>query len=186
MSELINAEFEIKKEGCDYFLEFLELESNILRMGKNLDDMLFNATVIDIGADCGSSAIFFLKHNAYRIHAFENNRDLCNKFQSNILPMIKHYPVFYYCVPANKVNIMNIIQYEKNEGKKIFLKIDCEGCEAEFLDDEVMKQIDNGVIAIHDRVEPGKRQDLILLLKKYEYAPVFITNDGKEIEFMKI
>jgi len=186
MSELINAEFEIKKLGCDYFLEFLELESNLLRMSKNLDDILFNASVIDVGADCGSSAIFFLKHNVYRVHAFEINRDLCNKFQSNILPIMKHYSIFYYCVPAKKENIMNIIQYEKNEGRKVFLKIDCEGCEAEFLDEEIMKKVDNGLIAIHDWVEPSRRSDLVLLLKKYEYLPVFITNDGKEIEFMKI
>jgi len=186
MSELINAEFEIKKLGCDYFLEFLELESNLLKMGKNLDDILFNSSVIDVGADCGSSAVFFLKHNAYRVHAFENNRDLCNKFQSNILPIIKHYSIFFYCEPAKKENIMNIIQYEKKEGRKIFLKIDCEGCEAEFLDEEIIKQIDNGLIAIHDWVPFPKRQDLVLLLKKYEYVPVFITNDGREIEFMKI
>ena len=186
MSELINAEFEIKKLGCDYFYEFLELESNVLKMGKNLDDILFNTTVIDIGADCGSSAIFFLKHNVYRVHAFEVNRDLCNKFQSNILPMLKHYSIFYYCEPAKKENIVNIIQYEKGEGRKIFLKIDCEGCEKDIIDEEIIKKIDNGIIAIHDWVEPNKRQDLVLLLKKYEYVPIFITNDGKEIEFMKI
>jgi len=186
MSELINAEFEIKKLGCDYFLEFLELESNLLKMGKNLDDILFNSSVIDVGADCGSSAIFFLKHNTYRVHAFENNRDLCNKFQSNILPILKHYSVFFYCVPVKKENIMNIIQYEKNEGRRIFLKVDCEGCEAEFLDEELMTKIDNGLIAIHDWVPFPKRQDLVLLLKKYEYVPVFVTNDGREIEFMKI
>jgi len=186
MSELIDAEFKAKELGCNYFLEYLELEANLLKMGKNLDELLFNATVIDIGADCGSSAIFFFKHNAYRVHAFENNVELCKKYHESVEPILRHHSLLYYCKPANKQDILTIIQNEKKDGHRVFLKIDCEGCEADILDEEIMREIDNGLIAIHDWVKPEKRSDLVLLLKKYEFIPIFITNDGREIEFMKI
>ena len=186
MSELINAEFKAKELGCDYFLEYLELEANLLKMDKNLDELLFNSTVIDIGADCGSSAVFFFKHNAYRVHAFENNTELCKKYDENIEPILKHYSLFYYCKSADKHDVIMIIKNEKKDGHRVFLKVDCEGCEADILDEEIIREIDNGLIAIHDWIKPEKRQDLILLLKKYEYIPVFITNDGREVEFMKI
>lgn len=186
MSELINAEFEIKKLGCDYFLEFLELEGNLLKMGKNLDEILFNTTVIDVGADCGSSVIFFLKHDAYRVYAFENNQDLCNKFKENMMNLLKGYSVFYFCKPAKKENIMNIIKYEKGEGRRVFLKIDCKGCEKDIIDEEILKNIDNGLITLYDWVSFPERENITLLLKKYEYVPVFVTNDNREIEFMKI
>ncbi len=186
MSELINAEFKAKELGCDYFLEYLELEANLLKMGKNLDEILFNATVVDVGADCGSSAIFFFKHNAFKVHAFENNVDLCKKYEDNVKSILKHYSLLYYCKPANKQDILTIIQNEKKDGHRIFLKVDCEGCEAEILDEEITREIDNGIIAIHDWVPFPKHQELVLLLKKYEYVPVFVTNDGREVEFMKI
>ena len=186
MSELIDAEFKAKELGCNYFLEYLELESNLLKMGKNLDEILFNASVIDIGADCGSSAIFFFKHNAYRVHAFEIDTELCKKYDDNVKPILKHYSLYYYCKPANKQDVLTIIKNEKKDSHKVFLKVDCEGCEAEILDEEVMKEIDNGLIAIHDWIKQEKRQELVLLLKKYEYVPVFVSNDGREVEFMKI
>lgn len=94
--------------------------------------------VLDIGADIGSSALFFLMNGADYVYLSEKN----NVYKHTYEDIKKRY------------SILNIHSEMLNKLKDIrnnidVLKMDCEGCELQLLTEELLNKANEFVIGLH-------------------------------------
>lgn len=107
-----------------------------------------NKTVLDIGADYGSTASYFLQNGAKRVIAVESNPKLFNR-------LVAHYtgdPL----VTAINLEVREAQQIENliNKFKPDILKSDCEGCELLLIKVEkrALKTVPEFLIETHDHI----------------------------------
>ncbi|ARQ96392.1 SAM-dependent methyltransferase [Sulfolobus islandicus rod-shaped virus 8] len=130
-----------------------------------------NKTIIIIGNDCGSSALYFLLKGAKKIIGYEKSDELNKRFKEKVC---KEFQI------CDKVEV-----YGEWTGKEYpnadILVMDCEGCESK-LDFSQLQKYKQYCIAIHDWTE--NRFDL--MRKLYGTVLTFITDDNKEFIFCKL
>ena len=111
-----------------------------------------NKVVIDIGADIGSSAMYFLQHGANHVYGFS----LDKQYFKN-----KNYTHYKYSIEKINYVINNIMPYYMATGNNLILKMDCEGCEWNFTIDFI-KQFSEWIIALHNPIMNNELYDYIL------------------------
>ncbi|ARQ96504.1 hypothetical protein [Sulfolobus islandicus rod-shaped virus 10] len=130
-----------------------------------------NKTIIIIGNDCGSSALYFLLKGAKKIIGYEKSDELNKRFKEKVC---KEFQI------CDKVEV-----YGEWTGKEYpnadILVMDCEGCESK-LDFSQLQKYKQYCIAIHEWTE--NRFDL--MRKLYGTVLTFITDDNKEFIFCKL
>ena len=93
--------------------------------------------VLDIGADIGSSAMFFLMNGAYYVYLLEKEQLYRTTYES----IKQRYPVLKNSVILKSLNDMpNSIDV---------LKMDCEGCELQLLTEELLNKANEFVVGLH-------------------------------------
>ncbi len=94
-------------------------------------------TVLDIGADIGSSALFFLMNGAYYVYLLE--KDI--KYRNIYKKLKQDYIILKNSTMLNKKEIAKI--------KFDVLKMDCEGCELSLLTEKLLNKSKEFIIGIH-------------------------------------
>ena len=130
-----------------------------------------NKTVIIVGNDCGSTALYFLLKGAKKIIGFEKSEELNKKFKEKVC---KDFNI------CDKVEIYGEWKGQNYPNGNIFI-MDCEGCEKNLKIEELQKY-EQFCIAIHDWVETRFE----LLKKLYGTVLTFITEDNREFVFCKL
>ncbi len=93
--------------------------------------------VLDIGADIGSSALFFLMNGAYYVYLLENS----NEYKTTYETIKQKYPILKDSIMLNNLNnIPHNIEV---------LKMDCEGCELSLLTEELLNKSNEFVVGLH-------------------------------------
>ena len=124
---------------------------------------LHGRIVIDIGASLGDTALYFLSMGASKVYGFEPNFDYYELAQETIKLNHMEDRIYIYNELATSNKVKQLIQCHGLEN--VFLKIDCEGCEYEFiknLDKRTSYTITDIVIEYH-RKSRSLTKDLIKL-----------------------
>lgn len=87
-----------------------------------------NKIVLDVGADYGSTADFFLRKGAKKVIAVEGNETLYQRLAQNFESIREVVPIFL--IVDNVEDVARLISTFKPD----IIKIDCEGCELHFLE----------------------------------------------------
>lgn len=105
-------------------------------------------TILEIGADVGSTASYFLKNKAKRVISVEGNSTYFNRLEENS-QKLGNEPVFL--MVDNKEKLESLL----NSYKPDILHMDCERCEKLLLDikDEILKRIPEYEIEVHTSKE---------------------------------
>jgi len=102
-------------------------------------------TILDVGADVGSTATYFLNKGALLVYAVEGNIDYFNMLEQNVQSEPKIKPIFLFINNTQKwVELLNL--------KPDVVKVDCEGCEKYLLDvpDSIFSVVREWMIEAHD------------------------------------
>ena len=149
-----------KKLECDYWREFPH-SYGVLNV--------FNKTIQIVGADCGSSTLYFLWRGAKYVIQYEKEEHLRKKWEN----MCKQFNI---CDKA----IMKEEWKGEYDEVDIFI-MDCEGCEEE-LDVDTLKKYGQWCIGIHDWAK-----NRVELLRKLEGTTfTYSSDDGRELTFCKV
>jgi FkbM family methyltransferase len=138
-----------------------------------------NKIILDIGADIGSSALFFLMNGAKFVYLVENNYDYnhiyFHKMKTTHYHISEKYPVIWntdliISLESNhQLSVSDILKevktYPKGDGgsraigqpdlsnvninKIDILKMDCEGCEIQLLTEELLNNVNEFVVGLH-------------------------------------
>jgi hypothetical protein len=94
-------------------------------------------TVLDVGADIGSSALFFLMNGAHYVYMLETEKEYKDIYGS----LKQRHPLL------KESAMLDSIQ----DTPKIVdvLKMDCEGCELQLLTDELLDTVNEFVVGLH-------------------------------------
>lgn len=158
---MYNFEEYFKELGCDYWYEYDSCYGDI-----DFKDKI----VINVGGDCGSSALYFVMKGASKVIAYEKDDELRNIFYNVVL---KDFPIL-----KDKVIMNGEWKGEYPDGD-IFI-IDCEGCES-ILDFDKLNKYKIVLVAIHIWTEDKKD----LFKKMIGWKLKYVSKDGKELTFMK-
>ncbi|MEM2260847.1 MAG: hypothetical protein QXK24_00200 [Ignisphaera sp.] len=108
-----------------------------------------NKTVLDIGADVGSTADYFLQKGAKKVIAVEGSEYYWSKLCDNCL----NYKFSFFHVEPVLLNIKSPEDYKYLIQKYLpdIVKIDCEGCEVHLLDldKDTVKLVREYIIEVH-------------------------------------
>jgi predicted RNA methylase len=101
-------------------------------------------SVLDIGADWGTTACFFLRRGARSVIAVEGDLSRYNRLVENIGGDCRVFP--FFCWINNKAKARRFLEYNAE-----IVKIDCEGCEDHFLEiaDSVFSMPEAYVVETH-------------------------------------
>lgn len=148
-----------RQRECDYWREYPH-SYGILDV--------FNKTIQIIGADCGSSALYFLMRGAKYVVQYEKEEHLRNKWEE----VCKYFNI---CDKAEMKKEWN----GEYENVDIFV-MDCEGCE-EHLNVDMLKKYGQWCIGVHDWTK-----NRVELMRKMEGTTfTYASDDGKEITLCK-
>jgi len=154
-----NIEEYFKKIECDYWREYPH-SYGLLNV--------FNKSIQIVGADCGSSALYFLLRGAKYIIQCEKEEHLRKRWNE----VCKQFGI---CDKA----IMKNEWYGEYENVDIFI-MDCEGCE-ENLNVDILKKYEEWCIGIHDWTK-----NRVNLLRKLEGTIfTYASDDGRELTLCK-
>ncbi|ALG96898.1 SAM-dependent methyltransferase [Acidianus rod-shaped virus 2] len=146
--------------GCDYWNEYPH-SYGLLNV--------YNKTIQIVGADCGSSALYFLLRGAKYVIQYEKDQQLREKWKE----VCTHFDI---CQKAE----MRSEWTGQYDNVDIFI-MDCEGCE-EILDVSQLKKYEQFCVAVHDWTK-----NRIELLRKLEGLTfTYVTDDGREIVLCKL
>ena len=93
--------------------------------------------VLDIGADIGSSALFFLMNGADYVYLLEKEQEYKTTYKS----IKQKYPIL-----KNSIMLNNLADMPNDID---VLKMDCEGCESNLLTEELLNKANEFVIGLH-------------------------------------
>ena len=93
--------------------------------------------VLDIGADIGSSALFFLMNGANYVYLLEKEQEYKNTYES----IKQKYPIL-----KNSVMLTSLADMPNDVD---VLKMDCEGCELQLLTEELLSKATEFVVGLH-------------------------------------
>lgn len=128
--------------------------------------------VMDIGADIGSTALFFLMNGAYYVYLLENAKEYKITYEriKQKFPILKDSTML-----KNSTYIPHYIEV---------LKMDCEGCELSLLTEELLNKSNEFVIGLHkSQLGDYQFEQKKKLLEKYDGK--YFGNVNKE-EFVWI
>ena len=149
-----------RDKECDYWREFPYAYGSL---------QVLNKTIQIVGADCGSSALYFLWRGAKYIIQYEKEEKLRARWNEVCRD-------FNICDKA----IMKGEWKGEYENADIFV-MDCEGCEKD-LNVDVLKKYEQWCIGVHDWTE-----NRVTLLRKLVGAVLtYVSDDGREITLCKI
>ena len=97
-----------------------------------------NKSVLDIGADIGSSAIFFLSRGAKYVYLVEKEQAYKKTYEE----LKQKYPIL-----KNTYMVSSLVS--ANSSYFDVLKMDCEGCELSLLTEELLNKSNEFVIGLH-------------------------------------
>jgi hypothetical protein len=106
--------------------------------------------VIDIGASIGDSSLYFARLGASKVYSYEVDVRRYNIAVENIRINKMTDVIEIYNEEGNSKNISSLIQ--ENKLSKVFLKLDCEGCENEVilrLTDATFRSINDIIMEYH-------------------------------------
>ena len=95
-------------------------------------------SVLDIGADIGSSAIFFLSRGAKYVYLVEKEQAYKKTYEE----LKQKYPIL-----KNTYMVSSLVS--ANSSYFDVLKMDCEGCELSLLTEELLNKSNEFVIGLH-------------------------------------
>lgn len=116
---------------------------------------LDNRVVIDIGAALGDSSLYFASLGAAKVFGFEVDTSRFKLAEENIGLNNMNNTISIFNEAANSRSVINLVQ--KYALKHIFLKMDCEGCEYEIIENlpsNVLADIDDIVMEYHHKPDP--------------------------------
>ncbi len=134
--------------------------------------------VLDIGADIGSSALFFLSLGAKYIYLVEN--EPAYKTTYEVLKQI--YPILKNTYMVSSFGRANSSYFD-------VLKMDCEGCELSLLTEELLNKSNEFVIGLHKpQLDDYQFEQKKRLLEKHggKYFGAIIHEDGITGEYIWI
>ena len=112
--------------------------------------------VLDIGADIGSSALFFLMNGAKYVYIIE--RDIYYKNEYEFLKPV-HHLLNSTIMLASIANMPDRVDV---------LKMDCEGCELNLLTEDLLKKSNEFVVGLHKpQLDDYQFEQKRRLLEKY-------------------
>ena len=139
-----------KEQRLVYAERFADIERNLKPLCKWVDfyDYLWSYSslnytdkvVLDIGADVGSSAIFFLLSGAKKVYMVENNPNYIKEYKR--LKEIGYLNGILNNTELIDASDINNINFD-------ILKMDCEGCELDLLTSTLLDKAKEFVVAIH-------------------------------------
>ena len=123
--------------------------------------------VVDVGAEVGASAELFREFGAVEVIGYEVDRNACkaadlSKFTN------------YFC------RAMTLAEYLDYVRDGWFIKMDCEGCEADYITKALPER---GLISLHDWV--FRHMEFAETLQNNGFMPVFHSYDWREITYLK-
>ena len=95
-------------------------------------------SVLDIGADIGSSAIFFLSRGAKYVYLVEKEQAYKKTYEE----LKQKYPILKNTYMVSSLVAANSSYFD-------VLKMDCEGCELSLLTEELLNKSNEFVIGLH-------------------------------------
>ncbi len=99
-----------------------------------------NKSVLDIGSDIGSSAIFFLMNNANFVYLYDINKNYKATY-NRLKKQAYRNEIFRNSDWLNKNKLLST--------DADILKMDCEGCELQLLSDSLLRKYKEFSIALH-------------------------------------
>jgi len=101
--------------------------------------------VLDVGADYGSTAAFFLRKGASNVIAVEGNTTYFQQLAANVMEVAEVIPVYLGICSADDFEFL-ISTYQP-----YILKVDCEGCELHLLGvkDKTFLKVPEYLLEIH-------------------------------------
>ncbi|CAJ31550.1 putative SAM-dependent methyltransferase [Betalipothrixvirus acidiani] len=149
-----------KKRECDYWREYPHSYGML---------NVYQRSIQIVGADCGSSALYFLLRGASFVVQYEKEEHLRKKWEE----------VCAYFNICNKA-VMKGEWDGVYENVDIFV-MDCEGCE-EKLNVNMLTRYKQWCVGIHDWTK-----NRVELMRKMEGATfTYVSDDGREITLCKI
>ncbi|MGC8588904.1 MAG: hypothetical protein ACP5LI_07775 [Hydrogenobaculum sp.] len=97
----------------------------------------YDKVVLDIGADIGSSALFFLLNGASKVYLVEKEEE----YRQTYRKLKEKYPLLQKTELIEPKDI-NKVQFD-------VLKMDCEGCEFYMLNEDLLTNSNEFVIGLH-------------------------------------
>lgn len=149
-----------RKRGCDYWREYPHAYGML---------NVYQRRIQIVGADCGSTALYFLLRGASFVVQYEKEEHLRKAWEE----VCTHFSI---CDKAEMRGEWNG-QYDNVD---IFV-MDCEGCE-EKLDVNMLSRYKQWCVAIHD----WTRNRVELMRKLEGMTFTYVSDDGKEIVLCKI
>ncbi|AZI75855.1 putative SAM-dependent methyltransferase [Sulfolobales Beppu filamentous virus 3] len=143
--------------GCDYWYEYDNSYGFLDVKGKK---------IVIVGADCGSSALYFLLHGAVYIIQYEKDEERRKRWDE-----VCRY--FNICDKA----VMNGEWNNEYPDADVFI-MDCEGCESS-LDVDKLSKYTTWCIAVHQWTQ--NRVELLRKLIRYGVKLRYVSDDGNEI-----
>ena len=148
-----------RKLECDYWREYPH------SYGK-LD--VFNKTIQIVGADCGSSTLYFLWRGAKYVIQYEKEGHLRERWEE-------------VCKQFGTCDKATTKEEWKGEYENVDVFVmDCEGCE-EGLDVDELKRYEQWCIGVHDWAK--NRTELLRELEGTTFT--YASDDGRELTFCK-
>ena len=95
-------------------------------------------SVLDIGADIGSSAIFFLSRGAKYVYLVEKEQAYKKTYEE----LKQKYPILKNTYMVSSLVSANSSYFDA-------LKMDCEGCELSLLTEELLNKSNEFVVGLH-------------------------------------
>ena len=139
-----------KEQRLVYAERFADIERNLKPLCKWVDfyDYLWSYSslnytdkvVLDIGADVGSSAIFFLLSGAKKVYMVENNPNYIKEYKR--LKEIGYLNGILSNTELIDASIINGLDFD-------ILKMDCEGCELNLLTSTLLDKAKEFIVALH-------------------------------------
>jgi hypothetical protein len=128
--------------------------------------------VFDLGADFGTSPMFFLDRGAYSAIGFsldkqyfksdgKNDRDYFHYHCADEIDVGLRF--IYAVVFAYSVKESNRVMLRTDKNVSFALKADCEGCEWQLLTDNILDFFDDWIVALHN---PIRNDELYEYIKK--------------------
>ena len=130
--------------------------------------------VLDIGADYGSTACFFLQRGAFRVIAVESNKHLFSRLLENAPKLGNIIPVELHV--SSIQDYINLIQSYKPD----IVKVDCEGCEIYLLDvpDSILRNVREYIIEIHS---DHHHVQFLTMFQRYNFDIIHEDNWTKSV-----
>jgi len=139
--------------------------------------------ILDVGADVGSTADFFLLRGARIVFAVEGNPKFWVELKANAKRIVGIKPVFRW------ISSPEDFEWLIDKFKPNLVKVDCEGCEKYLLDlfrvkPEVLTQVGEYMIETHSKLDTKKFVEWLSKLG-YEILEIRFISTISDVIFAK-